>query len=117
MIALAPSILVLAYDQFELYRTQLAAIENDVLQAATQVAAEEGQETEAVRQLLLAVASLESVREQNSKACNMVLAGLAPHYPSYVFLGAVNRDGVGFCSSASRFPAASPWWIGPSSSR
>jgi diguanylate cyclase (GGDEF)-like protein len=104
MIALAPSILVLAYDQFELYRTQLAAIENDVLQAATQVAAEEGQETEAVRQLLLAVASLESVREQNSEACNTVLAGLAPHYPSYAFLGAVNRDGVRFCSSATPFP-------------
>jgi HAMP domain-containing protein len=79
-------------------------IKRPVLQAATQVAAEEGQETEAVRQPLLAVASLESVREQNSEACNTVLAGLAPHYPSYAFLGAVNRDGVRFCSSATPFP-------------
>jgi diguanylate cyclase (GGDEF)-like protein len=103
IIALAPALVVLAYNQFELYQTQLAAIDNDVLQAAMQVAAEEEQTTEAVRQLLVAVASIESVREQTD-ACNGVLNGLAPQYPSYELLGAVDSAGVRFCSSAMPFP-------------
>src|SRR6202171_4201612 len=103
MIALAPALVVLAYDQFELYQAQLAAIDNGVLQAATQIAAEEEQATEAVRQLLVALASIESVREQTA-ACNGVLNGLAPQYPNYEFLGAVDSDGVRFCASAKTFP-------------
>jgi diguanylate cyclase (GGDEF)-like protein len=103
-IALAPSIAVLIYNQFELYQTQLAAVENDVMLAATQVAAEQEQVTEAVRQLVVAIGSVESVRAQNSDACNALLTGLAPQYPNYEFLGVVDRDGVRFCSSSAPFP-------------
>lgn len=103
-IALAPSVVVLAYNQIELYRTQLAAIKNDVQQTAVRVAAEEEQVTEAVRQLLVAIASLEPVREQDSDVCNAVLTALAPQYPNYEFLGVVDRDGMRFCSSAKPFP-------------
>jgi diguanylate cyclase (GGDEF)-like protein len=104
LIALAPSIAVLVYDQIELYRAQLEAIENDGLQTARRIAAEVEQVTEAVRQLLVAVASMEPVRVQNADACNTVLAALAPQYRNYEFLGVVDRDGVRFCSSAKSFP-------------
>ena len=53
MIALAPSVVVLTYNQIELYQTQLATIENNILQEAVQVAVEVEQTTEAVRQLLV----------------------------------------------------------------
>src|SRR5580700_6475981 len=96
MIALAPSVVVLTYNQIELYRTQLAIIENDILQEAAQVAVEVEQTTEAVRQLLVAISSLQPVREQNSDACNALLTKLLPQYPNYEFLGAVDRDGVRF---------------------
>jgi len=45
--------------------------------------------TESVRQLVVAISSSDSVRQQNSDACNALLSGLAPRYPNYEFLGAV----------------------------
>jgi hypothetical protein len=54
--------------------------------------------------LLVAISSLEAVREQNSDACNALLTELAPQYLSYEFLGVVDRDGRRFCSSAKPFP-------------
>jgi D-ribose pyranose/furanose isomerase RbsD len=65
---------VLTYNQIELYQTQLATIENNIQQEAVQVAVEVEQTTEAVRQLLVAISSLEPVHEQNSDACNALLA-------------------------------------------
>jgi hypothetical protein len=103
VIALAPSIVVLTYNQIELYQTQLAAIENDIQQTAMRVAVEQEQTTEAVRQLLVAVSSLRSVRQPDSEACNTRLFNLASRYPDYAFIGVVDRDGVRFCSSA-KFP-------------
>ena len=69
-----------------------------------QVEGEQEQMTEAVRQLLVAVSSLESVRNQSFDGCNAVLTKLAPEYPNYEFIGAVDREGVRFCSSAKLFP-------------
>jgi hypothetical protein len=57
-VALAPSIIVLIYNQFELYETQLKATDSEILQTAVQVAAEQEQATEAVRQLLVAVSTI-----------------------------------------------------------
>jgi diguanylate cyclase (GGDEF)-like protein len=104
IIALAPSVVVLTYNQIELYLTQFTAIENNILQEAVQVAVEVEQTTEAVRQLLVAISSLEPVREQDSDACNALLTKLLPQYPNYEFLGVVDRDGVRFCSSNKSFP-------------
>src|SRR5258708_5015515 len=89
VIALAPSIVVLTYNQIELYQTQLVTIENDIQQTATRVAVEQEQATEAVRQLLVAVSSLRSVREPDSAACNIRLTNLASRYPNYAFIGVV----------------------------
>ena len=107
MIALAPSVVVLTYNQIGLYQTQLATIENNIQQEAVQVAVEVEQTTEAVRQLLVAISSLEPVHEQNSDACNALLRQLLPQYPNYEFLGVVDRDGVRFCSSNESFPGRS----------
>jgi diguanylate cyclase (GGDEF)-like protein len=103
-VALSPSIVVLMYNQNELYETQLKAIDRDILQTAVQVAAEQEQATEAVRELLLAISTIDSVRYQNADACNSVLTTLAPQYPNYEFLGVADRNGVRFCSSATPFP-------------
>jgi diguanylate cyclase (GGDEF)-like protein len=104
LIALTPSIVVQVYNQIDLYRTQLVAVENGVLQEAMRRAAEHDQVTEAVRELLVAVASQEPVLQQNSDACNAALTALSRQYPNYAYLGAVDRDGVRFCSSAKPFP-------------
>ena len=116
VIALSPALAVLVYNQFELYQTQVAGIHNEVLQAAIQVAAEEEQTTEAVRQLLVALSSIKSVREQTD-ACNGVVNGLAPQYPNYELLGATDALVCGSVVLPSHFLAASPWQIAPSSSK
>ena len=103
-IAVAPSFVIIAYNQHELYKAQLRKIDSDILQGAMQVGGEQEQMTEAVRQLLVALSSLEPVRDQNLEVCNNVLTKLAPQYPNYEFLGAVDREGVRFCSSAKSFP-------------
>jgi hypothetical protein len=104
VIALVPSIVIIVYNQHELYEAQLRRIDSDILQGAMQIEGEEEQMTEAVRQLLVAVSSLEPVRDQILDVCNAALTKLAPEYPNYEFIGAVDREGVRFCSSAKSFP-------------
>jgi diguanylate cyclase (GGDEF)-like protein len=105
-LALAPSVLLESYNQFELYRAELANVEQAARHGAVRFALEQDQQTEAVRQLLGAIASLPQVRQQDTAACNAKLLAFVKEYPEYQFLGAVDRRGVRFCSSGTPYPGS-----------
>jgi diguanylate cyclase (GGDEF)-like protein len=102
-LALAPSVLLEAYNQFELYRVELANVEREAEHGAVRFALVEDQQAEAARQLLGAIASLAEVQQQDTAACNARLLDVK-QYPDYEFLGVVDRQGVRFCSSGVPFP-------------
>ncbi|HJU16335.1 MAG TPA: diguanylate cyclase [Stellaceae bacterium] len=103
-IALVPSIVLETYNQFELYRAELETVNQEAKHGAMRFAFAQDQQTEAARQLLGAIASLEEVKRQDTAACNARLAVFVKEYPDYEFLGVVDRQGVRFCSSGIPFP-------------
>lgn len=105
-LALAPSVLLEAYNQFELYRAELASVDQKAKHGAVRFALEQDQQTEAVRQLLGAIASLPEVQQQDTAACNAKLIAFVKEYPEYKFLGGVDRRGVRFCSSGVPYPGS-----------
>lgn len=103
-IALAPLLILEAYNQHALYRAEFKNIEQQARHGAVRFALAQDREMEAARQLLGAIASLEEVKQEDTYTCNARLAMFVKEYPDYEFLGVVDRQGVRFCSSGIPFP-------------
>jgi len=80
---------------------QAAEIEaqEDALRLAKSIAANEGQVNEGARQLLIALAQLPPVQEENWAQCNQLFSSLLKQYHLYANFGVLDAQGLARCSA------------------
>jgi diguanylate cyclase (GGDEF)-like protein len=80
------------------HRSEIPA---EALRMAQLAAAEQRRIVDGTRQLLTALASLQSVRERDETRCSQTLRSVRKQFPIYTILGVVSVEGRIWCSSAT----------------
>ena len=99
LIAVFPALLIMAYNEYDLRKAREDDIRQRVVQITKQFGEEMGELREGARQLLLAMAQINSVRSQKSQACDALFATLKAQFPNYALLAAADAEGRIFCAS------------------
>ena len=98
-LALLPVLCLMVYTNQEQRHLSVTEAQQNALRLARFAAHDQERLIEGTRQLLVALAQLPSVRNQDAAACSLFLADLLKLYPLYENLGAANVDGDIFCSA------------------
>lgn len=98
LLALAPVLGLSLYNSAEQRAQAATQAQQRALRLARRAAGEQERLIEGARQLLIALAQLPSVQEQDASTCSAFMAELLQQYPLYENLGAAGRDGDIFCS-------------------
>ena len=99
LLAVIPALGLILYSGAEQRRLAAENTRADALSLARLLAADHARFIEETRQLLLTLAHLSAVREENSTACDQLFAGLLSEYPQYTNLGAISSQGNVYCSA------------------
>jgi signal transduction histidine kinase len=103
LLAVAPMLALLLYSYSQQMQTATTEAQANALRLARLAASDQERLTEGARQLLVALAELPSVQNQDEAECSSFLADLLKQYPLYENLGAADLEGDIFCSA---FPSA-----------
>jgi hypothetical protein len=82
-VALLPAIAIQAYNEFDLRRARQVEVQNQALSLAKLAAAEQQQIVQGIRQVLIAMSELPSIKTRDSQACNAAAAISGVRYLSY----------------------------------
>ena len=97
--AVVPALVIQAWNEYDLRIAREDDIRQRVVQITKQFGEEIGELREGARQLLLALAQLDPVKNRQPEACNALFAKLKARYANYSTLGAADIDGRVFCTS------------------
>jgi len=75
-VALLPAIAIQAYNEFDLRRVRQVEVQNQAVSLAKLAAAEQQQIVQGIRQVLIALSELPSIKARDSRACNDYLAAM-----------------------------------------
>lgn len=95
LLAVVPALGLIIYTASEQRRLAAAEVQEKALLLARFTSIQ----VEAARQLLIGLAQLPEVRQQEPRACSTLFANILKEYPLYANLGAIRLDGVLFCSA------------------
>src|SRR5207247_7980958 len=99
LIAICPAIVIQGYNEYELRKAREADIRAQVVQITKQFGEEIGELREGARQLLLALAELNTVKTRQPGACSPLFSKLKARFANYRLLGAADTSGRIFCTS------------------
>ncbi|HUW96551.1 MAG TPA: histidine kinase, partial [Anaerolineae bacterium] len=99
LLAVVPMLALVLQSYAQQVQTATAEAQANALRLARLAANDQDRLTEGARQLLVVLAQLPSVQNQDGAACSSFLADLLKEYPLYENLGAANLDGDVFCSA------------------
>ncbi|HZD56030.1 MAG TPA: cache domain-containing protein [Anaerolineales bacterium] len=99
LLAVIPALGLILYSGAEQRRLAAENTRADALSLARLLAADHTRFIEETRQLLLTLAHLTEVREENSSACDQLFSGLLDQYPQYTNLGVISLEGNAYCSA------------------
>jgi PAS domain S-box-containing protein len=100
-VALLPTIAIQAYNEFDLRRVRQVEVQNQALSLAKLAAAEQQQIVQGIRQVLVALSELPSIKARDSQACNAYLAAMKPRFPAFLTFIVTDLDGQPFCNTHS----------------
>ena len=98
-VALLPAIAIQAYNEFDLRRVRQVEVQNQALRLAKLAAAEQQQIVQGIRQVLVALSELPSIKARDSQACNAYLAAMKPRFPAFLTFIVTDLDGQPFCNT------------------
>jgi signal transduction histidine kinase len=98
-IAVLPAIGILAWTQFDAYRTRVVEVHDNALQQAKLVASEQDRLVDGARQLLVALATMPLVVNRESDECTAYLQDLIRKYDAYSTMVAIGANGYTYCGS------------------
>jgi PAS domain S-box-containing protein len=98
-VALLPAIAIQAYNEFDLRRVRQVEVQNQALSLAKLAAAEQQQIVQGIRQVLVALSELPSIKARDSQACNAYLAAMKPRFPAFLTFIVTDLDGQPFCNT------------------
>jgi two-component system, sensor histidine kinase and response regulator len=99
ILAVIPALVIQAWNEYDLRMAREADIRQQVVQTTKQFGEEIGELREGARQLLLALAQLNTVKTRQSGACSPLFAKLKARFANYNLLGAADTSGQIFCAS------------------
>ncbi len=99
LLSLLPGLGLFLVNASEQRRQSESDAQEDALRLARLAAADQDFLVQGVHHLLMTLAQLPAIRNQDSAACRLLLTQLQAQYPLYGGLGAVDREGNIFCSS------------------
>ena len=97
--AVVPALVIQAWNEYDLRIAREADIRQQVVQTTKQFGEEIGELREGARQLLLALAQLNTVKTRQPGACSPLFAKLKARFANYALLGAADTSGRIFCTS------------------
>ena len=101
--AVVPALVIQAWNEYDLRIAREADIRQQVVQTTKQFGEEIGELREGARQLLLALAQLNTVKSHQQDACSALFSKLKARFVNYSLLGAADIDGRIFCTSDVAF--------------
>src|SRR5258708_20028480 len=72
------------YNELDLRRARQAEVQNKALSLAKLAAAEQQQIVQGIRQVLIAISELPSIKTRDSQACNAYLAAMQQRFPAFI---------------------------------
>jgi signal transduction histidine kinase/HAMP domain-containing protein len=100
-VALLPAIAIQAYNEFDLRRARQVEVQSQALRLAKLAAAEQQQIVQGIRQVLIAMSELPSIKTRDSQACNAYLAAMQRRFPAFVTFLVADLKGWSFCDTNS----------------
>src|SRR4030081_2432959 len=100
-VALLPTIAIQMYNEFDLRRTRQVEVQNQVLSLAKLAAAEQQQIVQGIRQVLIAMSELPSIKARDSQACDAYLAAIQQRFPAFIRFLVTDLNGRSFCNTNS----------------
>jgi HAMP domain-containing protein len=100
-VALVPAIAIQMYNEFDLRRGRQAEVQNQALSLAKLAAAEQQQIVQGIRQVLIAMSELPSIKTRDSQACNAYLAAMQQRFPAFITFLVSDLNGKSFCDTNS----------------
>ena len=98
-VALLPAIAIQAYNEFDLRRVRKVEVQDQALSLAKLAAAEQQQIVQGIRQVLVALSELPSIKARDSQACNTYLAAMKQRFPAFLTFLVTDLDGQPFCNT------------------
>src|SRR5713101_5217959 len=93
ILAVVPALVIQAWNEYDLRIAREADIRQQVVQTTKQFGEEIGELREGARQLLLALAQLNTVKSHQQDACSALFSKLKTRFANYSLLGAADVDG------------------------
>ena len=100
-VALLPAIAIQAYNEFDQRRARQVEVQNQALTLARLAAAEQQQIVQGIRQVLLALSELPSIKAKDTQGCNAYFSKIKQRYPGFTNFIVVDMDASPFCEASS----------------
>ena len=100
-VALLPAIAIQAYNELDLRRARQVEVQNQALSLAKLAAAEQQQIVQGIRQVLIAMSELPSIKARDSQACDAYLAAMQQRFPAFITFLVADLNGQSFCDTNS----------------
>jgi hypothetical protein len=100
-VALVPAIAIQMYNEFDLHRARQAEVQNQALSLAKLAAAEQQQIVQGIRQVLIAMSELPSIKTRDSQTCNAYMAAMQQRFPAFITFLVSDLNGQSFCDANS----------------
>src|ERR1700722_6307272 len=100
-VALLPAIAIQMYNEFDLRRARQVEVQNKALSLAKLAAAEQEQIVQGIRQVLIAMSEVPSIKTKDSQACHAYLAAMQQRFPAFVTFLVADLNGWSFCDTNS----------------
>src|ERR1700710_2924540 len=97
--ALLPAIGIQAYNELDLRRDRQVEVQNQALSLAKLAAAEQQQIVQGIRQVLIAMSELPSIKVRDSQACDAYLDVMKRRFPAFVTFLVTDIKGNSFCDT------------------
>ena len=98
-VALLPAIAIQAYNELDLRRDRQVEVQNQALSLAKLAAAEQQQIVQGIRQVLIAMSELPSIKARDSQACDAYLDVMKRRFPAFVTFLVTDIKGNSFCDT------------------
>jgi len=96
-VALLPAIAIQAYSEYGRREARQVEVENQAASLAELAAADQQQIIQGIRQVLIALSELPSIKARDSVGCNAYLTALKPRFPAFITLIVTDLNGLSFC--------------------
>jgi hypothetical protein len=89
------------YNEFDLRRARQVEVQNQALRMAKLAAAEQEQIVQGIRQVLIAMSEVPSIKTKDSQACDVYLATIQQRFPAFITFVVTDLNGWSFCDTNS----------------